>query len=306
MHLYSLLRFLQKYKFCSVDDLTFIASINLAFPCADIYAFENNTITQNLFNLAGQNAILPDHITELLLQSVDANDFIFRDFLDIFNNILMKQYYNAWRFSQFYIAYENFYAKQDYTLCLLKGLSGFSSDTHPIPSDDLSIYYSGILCHRYKSKQGLLIILRTYFAVPITIEEHYGHWLTINHLELSVLSHTHCYNKLGKNTFLGCRVWYNQNRFKISIGTINYDELLEFLPNRNKINLLKDIIKLYCGIEYFFEIQFKVEPVTIPAITLTHTVSHACYLGWNTWIKKVSVHDKKTVNYQVLAEQPAS
>jgi len=104
------------------------------------------------------------------------------------------------------------------------------------------------------------------------------------------------FNRLGRNTILGKRVWYSQAKFRIILGPLNSQQFQQFLPGTTNLVKLKELTRTYVGIEYSFDIQL---------ISNQQTVSTCCLdpnspprLGYFTWLtdpngkKEQLQHDK--------------
>jgi type VI secretion system protein ImpH len=54
-------------------------------------------MTVTFMSLAGTNAVLPWHYTQLLIDRIREKDYGLRDFLDLFHHRLIAQFYRAWQ-----------------------------------------------------------------------------------------------------------------------------------------------------------------------------------------------------------------
>lgn len=277
---YPLMRSIERYYLNSYHEIIFVANMDLAFPVSDIAKLSTEKhiikVTQNLMSLIGQNGILPDELTELLLSAINNKDFILRDFLDIFNSIILKQYYKAWKSTRFFINYEQ--SIHDYTLKLLHALVGISFHPYDKSLIELCLYHAEIMHYRVRCKEGLKALLQNYFNVSVSIQDLSGSWLIIDKEEHTRLNHL---NQLGATAMLGSRSWCMDNNINIMIGPLEYSVYLEFLPNTEKLSMLKKIITLYCGHDYTYQIKFKINSTTVKVTRLDK--SYKFHLGWNTW-----------------------
>lgn len=291
---YQLVRLLHNY--CNNKTVAFAANTDLAFPGMDVSNIINTqtsiTLKQNLFNLAGQNGILPDHVTENLLQLLEEKDPALLDFLNVFTNNLVEKYYEAWSCGQFYIRYEQQQhdSWSDYSINLLGSLLGLDTKVaNQQLAQNTYLHYAGILSQNVRTKQGLQAILSDFFNLPISIQEFDGRWVDIKPNERTCLgSKNGNYNSLGMNSMLGERIWHIQNSFRIIVGILDYTDFLKLLPNQQMLQTMKEIVKFYCGAEYDFNIEIIINHKTIPYCQLRRNQQVPYQLGWTSWLKTKS------------------
>ncbi len=256
-------------------------------------------IVISFLGLFGQNAILPDHFTELLLTRAHAKDFAMRDFFDIFNQRATELFYHAWRAAHFFISYEQDknWLKQDPSLSLVMALTGKKSNQQAqwenVWQPDALIYYSGFLANQIRTREGLQQILSDYFRLPIKIKSFLGEWLQLSGNEMTRIGKLGAHHQLGVNALLGERVWHVQNRFLVEISVDNYSAFYQLLPCFSVLKLMRQIIAEYVGLEFSFEIRVKLEKELIPACQLRN--QNAFHLGWNSWLKAGCAKQNKNI-----------
>lgn len=248
-------------------------------------------IEQSIMALAGQSGVLPDHVTELILQRLDQKDSSLSDFLDLFNNHLIHLFVNTWRKSHFYVNYElnSEQIQHDTTLSLLLAITGqnqFALKQQQIPVESL-IYYSGLLSKNIRSAEGLQLILQDYFNLPITIASFVGKWIDVEQSQQTKVGKVRHYNQLGVDTMIGKRIWHVQNYFEIIIGPLNYSSYERLLPNGDMLKALDSFAKFYCGLELQFSIRLLLHYNQVPLPQLRNKT--ALRLGWNSWLKREDI-----------------
>jgi len=166
---------------------------------------------------------------------------------------------------------------------------------HPRPLakiEDLSLlHFSGLFARQVPTAIGLQILLANYFGVDVEIEELTGQWLTFNPTVPIDLGPTG-QGRLGKNTIAGQRVWDAASRFRIVLGPLNYRDFVEFLPDaypvpaRKGFFLLSQLIRLYVGPEFDFEVQLLLKGTEVPDCVIQEVDEQdlGVRLGWNTWL----------------------
>lgn len=282
-----------------VDPIKILAETDQAFPTTDARIVKSSAesiqIQQNLFSLIGQNGILPDHYWEHLQQQLQLKDYGLKDFLDIFNHVIAMQFYKAWASSEFFIAYEkstSISECHDYTIQFSLALLGLGPNL-PDYIRQLFLYHAANMINSVKTREGLNVILRRFFELPIEIEEFVGTWLNIPIESQSRLFSQQQFNQLGTNCILGCRAWSLQDRFKINIGPMNYLEFVQLFDQPKKMIMLKQIVQNYCGNELNFNTVIEVDYLTIPHCYLHGDIFRRhSQLGWNTWLKTKNYPNK--------------
>ncbi|MFO0803365.1 MAG: type VI secretion system baseplate subunit TssG [Gemmataceae bacterium] len=165
----------------------------------------------------------------------------------------------------------------------------------PVPLariDDLAIlHYSGLFARRVPSALGLQILLANYFGVEARLEEFSGQWLSFNPTTPIDLG-PNGQGRLGRNTIAGQRVWDAVSRFRIVLGPLHYRDFVEFLPDpypvaaRKGFFLLSQLIRLYVGAEFDFDVQLLLLGTEVPDCVIQEVpeTELGVRLGWNTWL----------------------
>lgn len=286
--------FFQAIRILSGSRVKFIAAPALDFSASSLKRIsylqsESDSdlliVEQSIMALAGQNGVLPDHITELMFKRMSANDSTLRDFLDLFNNHLTHLFVKSWRTTHFFVNYEmdKNQVYHDTTLSVILALTGqsrFALQDQDIDPEAI-IYYSGLLSHSTRHAEGLKLILEDYFEIPISISEFSGTWVDVKQDECSRLGKTKQYNSLGIDTMIGTRFWHIKNKFEINIGPLHYADFEQLLPNGDMLQAVEALVKLYCGIEFQFSIRLLLHAEQVPALQLQK--KNPLRLGWNSW-----------------------
>ena len=138
---------------------------------------------------------------------------------------------------------------------------------------------------------GLQILLSDYFGIGVIVEELTGQWLTFNPTTPTHLG-PDGQGRLGRNTIAGDRVWDVASRFRIVLGPLSYDDFVEFLPDaipvpaRKGFFLLSQLVRLYVGAEFDFDVQLCLLGTEIPPCYMKEAPGESLglRLGWNTWL----------------------
>src|SRR5205807_5371707 len=99
-------------------------------------------------------------------------------------------------------------------------------------------------------------------------------------------------NALGLNVVAGERVWDVVSSFRVRIGPLDLSTYQELMPDRSPrprrktFFLLCQVIRLFVGPEFDFEIQLGLKGAQVPECELVEGARDVLgpRLGWNTWI----------------------
>ena len=253
-----------------------------------------------------------------------------RDWLDLFNHRMVGMYFRAWEKYRFPVPFLRFalghraartteprtWADDDAFTSSLFNLIGLGSpalrhrlhvDAPPPAGDELAVpqplariddlallHYAGLFAHKPRNAAGLTAVVRDYFGLPARVEQFTGQWLYLEPASRSRLPDgdggVNC--ELGINAVAGEQVWDVVSKFRVRLGPLHYEELVEFLPDpapvpqRKAIFLLSQLVRLYVGIELDFEVQLALRGDEVPDLVLQDAGEGelGARLGWNTWM----------------------
>jgi len=270
----------------------FGAHPSLAFPASEIQAMDWSEsgpahVTVNFMGLTGPEGVLPNPYTALIIERLRASDTSARDFLDIFNHRIISLFYQAWRKYRFDVAYErgerHRFSRQLLSLIGL-GTEGLQ-DRQAIP-DDALVYYAGMLAARPRSAQALRQILADYFDVPVQIEQFAGCW---NHLDPDIQCRfaegTSDSERLGLGAVVGDAVWSQQSRVRITLGPLNLERYLDFLPGGSCWDAFRAWAWFFSNEQFDFEVKLVLQRDEVPACEVGADGASGPRLGWVSWVK---------------------
>lgn len=281
-------------------------------PCAEMWV--------NFLGLTGPSGILPRHFTEMLVRRhIDfrgAERYVLQDWLDLFNHRFIAMFYRAWEKHRFWIAFERGEhlgeTPDGFTACL-RGLIGLAppslhnrlqvsipragngesardAQVHARIQDTSLLRYAGLLSQRRRSAGNLEALLADYFLVPVTIEQFQGQWLRLAEDDQSRLGGDEPTAVLGTSATVGPRVWNVQGKFRVRLGPLRYEQFCEFFPDpvpekrRKAFFLLSQLVRLFVGPEFDFDVQLTLRRDEVPSTRLTADSGIGARLGWNTWL----------------------
>jgi type VI secretion system protein ImpH len=252
-------------------------------------------MTVSFLGLTGPQGVLPPHYTALVLQRIKTKDFVFRDFLDLFNHRVVSLFYRAWEKYRLPFSYERASLEGEEVdpittilYCLVglgtEGLRGRLS----VP-DESFLFYGGHFAHYPRSASALEAMLRDYFGLPIKVNQAHGQWLTLEADDRSLMpgpgnsEPQNC--QLGVNVIAGERVWDVQSKFRIQMGPVNYEQFCRYLPGGPGLRALAELTRSYVGPEYDFDVVVLLLPEEVPWCQFQSDGSYQPRLGWNTWVR---------------------
>lgn len=294
-----------------------------AFPASSILQIDPPTEQQpiahmwvNFMGLTGPSGVLPRHYTEMLVRRhIDFRGperYVVQDWFDLFNHRLISLFARAWEKYRFWIAYERGeYLRETpdtFTQCL-RSLIGLGTpalhhrlqvSVPNLPAQepaqatrvqDLSLLrYAGLLAQHPRSAANLQALLADYFLVPVEIDQFQGQWLELEEDDQLQLGSTEPTAMLGTGAIVGPRVWNVQGKFRVRIGPLTYSQFCAFFPDhtptsqRKMFFLLSQLVRLFVGPEFDFDIQLTLRREEVPPTRLAADDAIGPRLGWNTWL----------------------
>jgi type VI secretion system protein ImpH len=116
-----------------------------------------------------------------------------------------------------------------------------------------------------------------------------GQWLHLSVEDRSrVGSSDRCQGQnrqLGTNVIVGRRVWSIENKFRIRLGPLTYEQFCRFLPRRPGLASLCQLVRTYVGPEFDFDVQPLLLAAEVPQCRAGRGGTVPSYLGWNTWLR---------------------
>jgi type VI secretion system protein ImpH len=269
----------------------FGAHATLSFPASEIQALtpprDEKTpphMVVNFMGLTGPLGALPEPYTEFLLQRVSQKDYALREFFDLFNHRAISLFYRAWEKYHVTVGFER--DDEDRFSQYLSDLIGQGTKglRGRFAFEDLALlYYAGLFNQHPRSASGLEGIVRDFFEVPAAVCQFVGSRVRLgseNHNRLGVQN-----TELGVNLILGESVWDRQSRFRVRLGPLPLRTFRDFLPVRSSFLPLVQIVRLYSGLEYDFDIQLILNAPEAPACQLLSEGEQGSHLGWSSWLK---------------------
>lgn len=163
----------------------------------------------------------------------------------------------------------------------------------PLPRPPLELAllrYTALFAQRPRCASNLQSLLEDYFGLPVTVQQFYGNWLTLDESAQTRLGFANGNSVLGQNAVVGDQTWERQNKILIRVGPLESDLFERMLPNfesesqANDYSLLTELVRLFAGPEIEYEIQLVVKANSVPEAIVGADERSGLHLGWNSWI----------------------
>lgn len=291
------------------DNLRFGTPLSFGFPASEICGVRRHPaqpkpdddaprppegspewlMTVAFMGLTGPAGALPVPYTELLIERHNQ----FRDdaghaFLDIFSHRSIALFYQAWRKHRFYLSYES---KPDdgFTrnvldlvgLGLGKLQRRLDEPGKGIPDRFLN-HYAGLLARRPVSASNIAALVRGFFGVEAELEQFVGQWISLVDNQQS--SPGGGFGQLGRDTFLGERLWDRQNKIRVQLGPLSHADYADFLPGRPAAEALRELIHFCVGHSLACDFTLVLDKNEIPAPRLAADPATGPRLGQSLWL----------------------
>lgn len=139
--------------------------------------------------------------------------------------------------------------------------------------------FAAVLSRRVRSPQPLAAMLAYHFDAPVRVEEFVARWLDIPSDQRTRLGVQ--FNTLGEDSVAGSRVWDCSTRFRIVIGPLSLTRYRQFLPHGPAYKELSDLVTMYVGVEFEWELVPELQAGEVPYSWLGN---EGLLLGWSAWL----------------------
>ena len=250
--------------------------------------------------LLGPNGPMPHHVTAYIRdRQLNHKDSAPAAFLDIFHHRIISLFYRAWACCQQTVQRDRPGEDQiaTYVACLV-GVGMQSLQNRDAVQDDAKLYYSGRLACLSKNAEGLEAILSDFFGVPARIDQFVGRWIDLPDDARCSLGQSPTTGVMGRTLVIGTRFWSCQQKFRIVIGPLTFQNLCRFLPTQRAFSRILAWVRSYLGDQLDWDVQLVLKAKEVPRLQLG-TLGQ---LGWTTWLRtKESCRDRDDVVLRPLA-----
>ena len=311
----------------NTETIRFHSSSALNFSSSEISKVEQNNnskgnkkwdMSVNFMGLTGSQGVLPFHYSEIILKRLKMKDESLSHFLNLFNHRIVSLFYQASNKYNLPIEYERkklnppaTKVRDDHSQVLMSliGLGTKGLNNRMYVKDESLFYYSGLLSQQVKTATGLKQILRSYFNIPIEINEFVGQWQELIEDVRTKLpgkdNPSGQNNCLGRSLMLGNNGWFAQGKINIVLGPLSKEQLELFSPGTKALKALNEIVQLYAGLEFSYDFIIKVKRSDIPN-KIKLSKDSKPIMGWNTWLSgsaTTSTNQNETLDIKISANR---
>lgn len=229
------------------------------------------------FGLLGPNGPMPLHYTEHLYQrSHNYDDHAGVAFLDIFHHRLALLFYRAWAQAQAVCDLEHDESEFTRWLAAIAGVAPNASC--PVLPTHAVYYQAPALSSQVRSASGLAALLRSYFQLPVHVQENVPTWLKLKPAQQARLGAPG--QALGGALLIGQAVLDVQHTVRVCIGPLSLTQYRDFLPAGRSWKQLEHWLALYLGLEWRGQLQPILHEDQVPSLTLQSSQG----LGLSSWL----------------------
>ena len=294
-------------------EVTQVVERNLPEPGAHGEARKQWSMEVAFGGLIGSQGVMPFYLTEVVHRELKAKNTALKDFLDIFNHRHFSLLYRAWQKYQLPAIYEQGRLRQGRNIDLfsltLASIAGLGTDEtrYRMAVPDEALYgMAGHLGRQQCSAVALASMVRQYFGLVVSIEQFQGQWDALPEDVQTRLPGPDMRQGvntcLGRNTLLGSECFQAQNKFRVVVEPMDYEDYMTLAPGSDKLEALKSFIQFAAGIEMDFEISVTLHTGQVAPVQLASESEHLALLGWNTHMASDSQHDT-LVTIRLSADQ---
>ncbi|MDR0695802.1 MAG: type VI secretion system baseplate subunit TssG [Holosporales bacterium] len=236
----------------------------------------------SLNGLAGLGGTIPDcYIEEFVLYNERTGGAVF-DFLDMLNERMLTLRYTYMK----RMRVPSLSARVEKSVIgkVMLSLSGFSFDeqhegtSRSLIPEQFKISSQSLFWNNTRSSDGLKIMLRSFFNIPISIRQFVGGFVEVSRDEQTTLGtgSRRRYNFLGKDCILGNKVWDAAKCIDVVVGPLNLENYMKFLPKRtaadqkvSPLQKMKEIVRMYVPKGIDVKLEFRLDKCFVHGTYLT-------------------------------------
>lgn len=279
--------------------------LSLRFPGTDISKIEKigghpftYLITATFLGLYGASSPLPTFYTEDLIDELNEDKSIQRDFIDIINYSIYPIFFKIWsKYRLFYkICEENDETVIHKIYCLL-GLEDRQM-RNQFHNTEKYFRYAGLVLQFPRSAEGLIAVVEDCFNLKhrVRINQCVLRQVSIPKDQHSLLGVSSC--TLGQDSVIGDTIMDITGKFQLVMGDADAGILHAFLPDKPLFQELKQLVNFYVNQPLEWEVLMELDGRHIETAQPGNTTWSN--LGWNTWlISENNNPDKVTTGFSV-------
>lgn len=276
----------------SDDTVRLTQEPSLGFAPASLSGFDLDSsvgrykMSVRFFGLCGPNGALPLHLTEYIRDRMRHHgDATFAAFLDVFHHRMLSLFYRAWADAQPTAHFDR--PESDRFSVYVGSLMGIGMpslrDRDELP-DLAKLFYAGRYACQTRNPEGLQAMLSDFFKVPCEIQEFVGQWTELPENCQFNLGDDPDSSSVGVACTLGSHVWECQQKFRVTIGPVGWDDFSRMLPGGDSLQRLIAMVKNYLGEELLWDLNLVLRREETPSWRLGEAK-----LGQTMWMDNEGV-----------------
>lgn len=269
--------------------LRFRTSSSKGYPAGEVADLQESDdgieIVANVIGLFGPAGVLP-HADKDIVSGGDPNEYL-RGFLDVFNERVIRLFYDAWKLNRIDVSFEMFqrkvHEKEDSAAIFLLSLCGLGIPTvrnQRLVPDDFFSGMVGQLCGNTRSANSIARCVAVRAGVPASLREFVKETISIPSRLQTRLGVGES-RELGRTASVGSTVASHRNRFEIRLGPLSKADLRRLSPHdpNSSYAELVDLVRAVMTTPYDFDFRFVVEKEAVSRTQL----GSSC-LGFDSWV----------------------
>ncbi|MEO0314217.1 MAG: type secretion system baseplate subunit TssG [Pseudomonadota bacterium] len=261
--------------------------ISLGFEASDVRNISRGaetgeafTLSTPVLSLSGHGGPLPAAFTELLLERNAAKDFATSDFLDIIQHRMLSLFYLNRKRRRLGLGWAS---PQASTVARSTGyLCGLEVDSVDRQTHKPWLRHAGLIAGAPRSMTALCALLADRYAILFQGEQFVGGWQRLEEDELTQLGHPQQSPQLGRNAFLGRRIWDQAAAIRLRADDEPIARVMDLLPGGSDHEDFKTTVRAFIPSALRVEVLLTPKTDTLPAGRLSTLSSPR--LGWNAWM----------------------
>lgn len=285
-------------RFSQLPSLKFPPTTIADFKPDDARAIEKLSIY--FFGLCGPNGALPLHLTEHVRDRIrHHDDDTLASFLDVFHHRMIALFYRAWADGQPTVQRDR--PSSDRFSMYIGSLFGIGMDSmrerDEVP-DLAKLFYAPQFSSQVRHPEGLKTVLSDFFGLPVSIQEFVGDWTELPRDCQFRLGESPHSSTLGVGCTVGSHVWNCQQKFRITLGPMGWEDFVRLLPGTESETRLQTLVRNYLGDELLWDVNLILKNEQTPSMKLGDQ-----RLGETAWIDRQAFeHDADDLVIQQLFE----
>ena len=274
------------------------AAQGMMFAAAPVARVEPARALIAFLGLTGPLGVLPQSYTELAQHAERHRNRALAAFLDVFNHRLAGLFLRAAEKYRLALLVQRSASVPEASCAhdpvseAMLSLAGYGTPHlrgRSVFNEEVVLFYAGLFAMRNRPAVALQSIVADYLGCPAKIEQFSGRWMPLAAAEQTRAPRAGeppSFSRLGVDTVAGARTWDVQGHFRIVIGPVDYEQVLELAPDTPKLRRLIALVRAYAGPDLGFDLQIILRRESVPTLRFDPAMGPgAPRLGWNSWAK---------------------